>query len=119
MTEPGLKPTADANLRVRELKQVRKIAVREMEKVKRSRLPSRYGKYTWDMDGALPGPHAMALYNALSSEEAPTLVQCRTDHSHHRTYLYRINRAPTRERACGQGDETVRHVLLECSKYRQ
>lgn len=40
MTEPGLKPTADANLRVRELKQVRKIAVHEMEKVKQPRLPS-------------------------------------------------------------------------------
>lgn len=119
MTEPGLKPTADATLQVRELKQVRKIAAREMEKVKRPRLPSRYGKYTWDLDGALPGPHAMALYNALFSEEARTLVQCRTDHSHLRNYLYRINRAPTRECACGQGDETVLHVLLECRMWIQ
>jgi hypothetical protein len=30
------------------------------------------GAYTWKLDGALPGPHMVTVYNALPAEEAST-----------------------------------------------
>jgi hypothetical protein len=40
------------------------------------------GRYTWSLDYALPGPHTLPLYKALTSKEASILVQVRTGKSH-------------------------------------
>lgn len=76
------------------------------------------GKYTWKLDGALPGPHTLGLYDALNDKEASILVQCRTNHSRLLTTLWRIRRADSNECQCGGGPETVKHVIYDCIRWR-
>lgn len=75
------------------------------------------GKYTWSLDYALPGTHTLPLYKALSSKEASILIQARTGKSHLNTSLYQIRVAEYAQCDCNQGEETVRHVLLVCSRW--
>jgi hypothetical protein len=72
------------------------------------------GVYTWQLDGALPGPHIAKVYNALSAEEASILAQCRTRHSRLRSKLYRMRLAETASCECGAVRETIEHVIYEC-----
>jgi ribonuclease HI len=72
------------------------------------------GAYTWQLDGALPGPHIATVYNALSTEEASILAQCRTGHSRLRSNLYRMRLADTASCECGAARETIEHVIYEC-----
>ena len=72
------------------------------------------GVYTWQLDGALPGPHITAVYNALTAAEASILSQCRTGHSRLRSNLYRMKMSDTAGCRCGATRETITHVIYEC-----
>ena len=72
------------------------------------------GAHTWQLDGALPGPHIATVYNALSAEEASILAQCRTGHSRLRSNLYRMKLAESPSCECGTTRETIEHVIYEC-----
>jgi hypothetical protein len=72
------------------------------------------GVYTWQLDGALPGPHITAVYNALTAAEASILSQCRTGHSRLRSNLYRMKMSDTAGCGCGATRETITHVIYEC-----
>lgn len=50
--------------------------------IERTRPPGLWGKYTQCLDGASPGKHTIALYDALSAGQARILVQARTNHIH-------------------------------------
>jgi ribonuclease HI len=76
--------------------------------------PRNVGQYTWKLDGALPGPHAAKLFNALTSQEAFILSQCRTGQSRLNSCLFRKRLSETAGCACGAARETVAHVLYEC-----
>lgn len=76
------------------------------------------GQYTWQMDQSLPSLHTKSLYGALSTEEASLLIQCRTNHSHLRSYLYRIKASETDQCDCGQDQETIKHVIFACPLWR-
>ena len=85
--------------------------------IQRRVLPDQYagaGRYTWDIDGALPAPHAMRLYGTLGAEEAAILAQCRTGHNFLNPYLHQIRRSDTKACRCGRGEETLRHVIPYC-----
>jgi hypothetical protein len=58
--------------------------------------------YTWKMDKAWSGEHTLRLYGALSSDEASTLVQARTEHCGLSACLFRTKLAdsPATRRCC-------------------
>lgn len=58
-------------------------------------------RYTWNLDGALPGSHKLAIYDVLDNKEAAILVQCHTNHLRLLTTLWRIQRAKTDKCQCG------------------
>jgi ribonuclease HI len=108
------KPTAPVEKRIRELKGVLQL----IEKDRRdNQIPSKsystVGQYTWQLDQALPGKHTLALYN-ISSEEASVLIQARTGFSRLNKSLYRLKIVDTAECQCGEGEESIQHVLLHC-----
>ena len=74
------------------------------------------GKFTKEIDKALPGKHTKALYDHFSREEAAILVQLRTNKCKLNGYLAKINASATDLCECGQS-ETVSHFLIECPKW--
>jgi hypothetical protein len=81
--------------------------------------PRKVGQYTWKLDGALPGPHAAKLYNALTSQEAFILAQCRTGQSHLKSCLFRKRLSLTASCVGGAARETIAHVPYKCSLLQQ
>jgi hypothetical protein len=53
-------------------------------------LPKDVGRYSKELDAALPGKHTRMLYNNLKRDESRTLAQLRTGMSQLNEYLYRI-----------------------------
>ncbi|KAH7009050.1 hypothetical protein B0J12DRAFT_551665, partial [Macrophomina phaseolina] len=47
------------------------------------------------------------------------LIQCRTNHNFLREFLYQLRKEESGQCECGQGMETVRHVLLVYPKWQQ
>lgn len=109
------RPTKKMALRVtRQTLQTRLNEVWERIRTQRPQNIHDIGAYTWQLDGALPGPHIAAVYNALSAAEASILVQCRTGHSRLRSNLYRKKTVDTAGCECGAARETITHVIYEC-----
>ena len=75
------------------------------------------GKFTKEIDKALPERHTQTLYDALIYTEAAVLVQLRTGISRLNHYLYKINAAETEQCECGMAEETVKHFLFRCTKW--
>lgn len=80
-------------------------------------LPEEVGRYTREMDTALPGKHTRTLYNALKRREANILAQLRTGMARLNGYLHRIGAAESDQCACGQATETVKHFLFRCTRW--
>lgn len=80
-------------------------------------LPKGTGKYSKELDAALPGKHTRMLYNNLKRDEARTLAQLRTGMSQLNEYLYRIGARESTQCACGTGVETTRHFLFHCPRW--
>lgn len=82
---------------------------------KQEALPGGVGRYSKDMDTALPGKHTRTLYDTLKRREASTLAQLRTGMARLNGYLHRIGAAESDQCACGQARETVQHFLFRCT----
>jgi hypothetical protein len=114
------KPSASALERVREVEGVIRLINRD-----RSDNPTPFdstglaGQYTWKMDQALPGKHTLRLYGSLTSDQAATLIQARTGHCRLNRYLARIGLVGSALCECGRGEETIRHVLLSCTRWAE
>lgn len=80
-------------------------------------LPDGVGKYSKEMDTALPGKHTRTLYDSLKRREASVLAQLRTGMARLNGYLYRIGAAESDQCACGQARETVKHFLFRCTRW--
>jgi hypothetical protein len=78
--------------------------IRAREEKGRS-LPKDIGKYSKELDAALPGKHTRMLYNNLKRDKAKTLVQLRTGMSQLNEYLHRIGARESVQYACGTGIE--------------
>jgi len=81
--------------------------------------PPLFGKYTWKLDGALPGKHTRKLYDSLDRQQAAVLVQARTGHNHLIAYRARIRAAESALCSCGKGADTVQHLLLWCPIWKE
>ena len=90
---------------------------RALQGVKRAGIPKDVGKYTTDMDRALPGRHVRQLYDSLTNSEASILAQLRTGMARLNGYLYRIGVAETEQCRCGGSAETTKHFLFRCSQW--
>ena len=89
------------------------IAAQKEKKV----LPKGIGRYSREMDTALPGRHTHTLYNDLDRREANVLAQLRTGMARLNGYLHQIGRAESDQCACGQARETVKHFLFRCTRW--
>jgi hypothetical protein len=108
-------PSAPVDERIQELKGVLQLI--EKDRSDNPTLTRRHrnvGQYTWQLDQALPGKHTLALYGNISSEEASVLIQARTGHGRLNKSLYRLKIADTADCQCGEGEESIQHVLLYC-----
>src|SRR5205814_9763122 len=80
-------------------------------------LPDGVGKYSREMDTALPGKHTRTLYDTFKRREASVLAQLRTGMARLNGYLHRIGVAESDQCKCGQARETVEHFLLRCTRW--
>jgi ribonuclease HI len=80
-------------------------------------LPEGVGRYSRDLDTALPGKHTRTLYDAFKRREASVLAQLRTGMARLNGYLHSIGAAETDQCACGQARETVKHFLFRCTRW--
>ena len=111
---------ADMEDRVRELKCVLQLIDKDRKETATAEDNSnRAGQYAWKLDKALPGKHTLALYGKLQSDGASILAQARTGHNGLNYYLCQRRLRDTADCDCGQGEETVRHVLLKCPKWAE
>jgi hypothetical protein len=80
-------------------------------------IPQDVGKYSKEMDSALPGQHTRKLYDALNRKEASILAQLRTGMVGLNGYLHRIGATESDQCECGQAKESVQHFLFRCTKW--
>ena len=112
-TAIGKWPTTDLARRVREHRAVSKLLVKAVE-AGTPEATITWGRYTYTLDGALPGKHTLQLYGPLSREDAGILAQARTGHTHLNEYRARIKQAESALCDCDGGVESVKHVILQC-----
>jgi hypothetical protein len=72
----------------------------------------KFGKFTTDLDKALPQQHMMVIYKTLNREETNILVQLRTNHTCLNAALERCKVVRSAECACGKTRETIKHFLF-------
>jgi hypothetical protein len=80
-------------------------------------LPDGVGKYSKEMDTALPGKHTRTLYDAFKRREASVLAQLRTGMARLNGYLHRIGAVESDQCQCSQARETVKHFLFRCARW--
>jgi ribonuclease HI len=80
-------------------------------------LPEGVGRYSREMDAALPGKHTRTLYDAFKRREASVLAQLRTGMARLNGYLHRIGAVESDQCECGQARETVKHFLFRCTRW--
>jgi hypothetical protein len=83
----------------------------------RHTLPAGVGRYSKELDAALPGDHTKGLYDPLTKAEASILAQLRTGMARLNGYLHRIGAAESAECECGTAVETVKHFLFRCPRW--
>ncbi|KAI1839389.1 hypothetical protein JX266_014400, partial [Neoarthrinium moseri] len=87
--------------------------------VQRKCLPPRVGKYSKDLDTALPGRHTRKLYDGLKRADANILAQLRTGMARLNSYLFKIGATDIETCPCGHASETIKHFLFRCSLWTQ
>jgi hypothetical protein len=80
-------------------------------------LPSGIGRYSKEMDTALPGKHTRILYDALKRKEASVLAQLRTGMIRLNGYLHPIGATESDQCECGRARESVKHFLFRCTRW--
>lgn len=116
MTIVGRVPTGKLIVEKRKVIQVLdKVAV---ERARREYSRGDHRKFTWRLDGALPGTHTRQLYRNLSSEQGRVLAQARTGHNHLNAYRARIKVIESGMCECGKGIEDIQHLLVRCPLWR-
>lgn len=81
------------------------------------KIPERIGRYSKNIDIALPGKHTRILYDTFKRREASVLAQLRTGMARLNGYLHQIGAAESDQCTCGQAKETIEHFLFRCTKW--
>jgi hypothetical protein len=82
-------------------------------------LPIGVGKYSREMDIALPGTHTRTIYDTLKKKEATILAQLRTGIARLNGYLHMIGVAESDLCVCERAKETIKHFLFRCTRWEQ
>jgi ribonuclease HI len=93
------------------------ILSKALQDIQRHKIPDRIGKFTTDLDRALPGKHVKRIYDNLKRPEASILAQLRIGMARVNEYLHRIGAADTDKCSCGQATESIKHFLFRCTKW--
>jgi Reverse transcriptase (RNA-dependent DNA polymerase) len=92
----------------------------KVRKIRANRvLPKDSGRFSRNLDSALPGNHVRSLYDSLRKPEAAVLAQLRTGHCRLDAYLHRIHAAESDQCRCGKSRETVQHFLFQCEQWTE
>lgn len=75
------------------------------------------GQHTRTLDRALPADHVRGIYDHLRREEAQIIAQLRTGKCRLNSYLHRIGAAESDRCPLCRQAETVRHFLVECTRW--
>lgn len=111
-TEQGKSPEEESRAAMTTI-----LSVIKRESKAQETLPKDIGKYSQEIDAALPGRHTKAIYDTLNKKEAGTLAQLRTGMARINSYLHRIGVSSTDQCDCGVAKETVKHFLLLCPRW--
>jgi hypothetical protein len=87
------------------------------EETRRRFLNDTRGHYSKELDHALPGKHTRQIYDDLERESAQIVSQLRTGKCRLNGYLASINASVSDICEECQRAETVRHFLVECSRW--
>lgn len=79
----------------------------------------RVGKFTRELDKALPQEHMVGVYNQLRIEEAKILVQLRTNFSPLNQHLKQIRVSESEACSCGSAVESTMHFLFDCPRWSE
>ena len=80
-------------------------------------IPPHIGRFSRNLDHALPGPHTKKIYDTLRRKESNVLIQLRTGMARLNGYLYCIKATDTDFCQCGTAQETVKHFLFRCPRW--
>ena len=80
-------------------------------------IPLQVGRFSRDLDHALPGTHTKKMYDTLRRKEANILIQLRTGMARLNGYLYCIKATDSDLCQCGTAKETVKHFLFRCPRW--
>lgn len=116
-TQATSQVTTNQTYRIRDRRLLQKLVQKAIDRQYQNRPKPPFGKYTWRLDEALPGPHAMRIYSTNTSAQAAILLQCRSNHTYLHEYLARIKRRESAQCECGLGVETVAHVIMQFPRW--
>lgn len=112
-TEPDRVPTGSLKSAKSTLISVRKAVT----KSKGNNFGTDVGRFTRELDVALPGPHTRAIYDTVGRNGSSVLAQLRTGMARLNGYLHRIGATERDRCVCGHEKETVEHFLFRCSRW--
>jgi hypothetical protein len=69
----------------------------------------------------IKAPHKknLGLYKGLSKPHTSIIIQMRTMRIGLRHFLFKIKASETDRCSCGEGSETPKHILLQCSLHAE
>ena len=104
---------------IREHLKAKSTIKKELQKGVVDYIPSSVGRFSRQMDAALPGKHTKTIYDACTAREARVLVQLRTGKTRLNSYLHKIGVAEKASCECGVKNETVEHFLFTYLRWRE
>ena len=83
----------------------------------RKDLPEGVGRYSGEIDTALPGKHTRTLYDTFKRRKARIPAQLRTGMARLNGYLHRTGAAESDQHAYGQAKNIIKHFLFRCTMW--
>jgi hypothetical protein len=115
-TSEGCTPIAPST-RQEKLKSVASKGNKALLRSREDLIATGTGKFTRNLDQALPGKHTKQLYDKLKREESSILAQLRTGKCRLNHYLASIKQCESPACECGAPKETIHHFLLQCPRW--